>query len=58
MREMAADPAMPAAAQSVMKTTMVVGAVFGVIVTCAYPILTLILLNRPKTKEWFAAQPE
>lgn len=58
MREAAVDPAMPAAAQSIMRTSMTVGAVGGVIVTCAYPILTLILLNRPKTKEWFAAQPE
>jgi len=23
----------------------------------AYPVITLVLLNRPKTKEWFAAQP-
>lgn len=58
MREMAIDPSMPAAAQSVMRTTMVVGTVVGVLVTCTYPILTLILLNRPKTKEWFAMQPE
>ena len=58
MRDIAVDPALPAAAQSVMRTTMVVSAVVGVIVTCAYPILTLVLLNRPKTKEWFAAQPE
>ncbi len=26
--------------------------------TCAYPVLTLILLNRPNTKAWFAAQAE
>lgn len=58
MREMAVDPSLPAAAQSVMRTTMVVGAIVSVLVTCTYPILTLILLNRPRTKEWFAAQPE
>lgn len=23
----------------------------------AYPVISLVLLNRPKTKEWFAAQP-
>lgn len=58
MKEMVVDPALPAAAQSVMRSTMVIGAVVGVVVTCVYPILTLILLNRPKTKQWFAAQPE
>ena len=58
MREMAVDPALPAAAQSVMKSTMTIGAVIGVLATCIYPILTLVLLNRPNTKAWFAAQPE
>ncbi len=37
---------------------MVVSTVLGVIVMCAYPILSLVLLNRPNVKEWFAAQPE
>jgi hypothetical protein len=32
--------------------------IFGIVITCAYPILTLVLLNHPRTKEWFAAQPE
>jgi len=58
MREMAVDPALPAAAQSIMRTSMVVGAVLGVVGTCIYPILSLILLNRPKTKEWFANRPD
>lgn len=31
---------------------------FLVSILAIYPVLTLILLNRPKTKEWFAAQPE
>ncbi len=58
MREIAVDPALPAAAQAVMRSTMAIGAVVGVVVTCIYPILTLILLNRPSTKAWFANQPE
>lgn len=58
MWEMAVDPALPAAAQSMMRITMVVGAVLGVVGTCIYPILSLILLNRPKTKEWFANRPD
>jgi hypothetical protein len=58
MRDMAVDPSLPAAAQSVMRTTMAISAVGTVIVMSVYPILTLFLLNRPRTKEWFAAQPE
>lgn len=58
MRAMTVDPAMPAAAHAVMRSTMVIGAVVGVVATCIYPILTLVLLNRPNTKQWFAAQPE
>lgn len=46
--------AMPGA----FSTMMIVTTVLGVVVMCAYPILSLILLNRPATKEWFAAQPE
>lgn len=57
MREIAGDPALPAAAQSMIQTSIAVGMVVGVVGTCIYPILTLILLNRPKTKEWFANRP-
>lgn len=39
-------------------TTLAVTTVLSVVVMCAYPILSLILLNRPSTKAWFAAQPE
>jgi preprotein translocase subunit SecG len=28
------------------------------VVMSSYPIITLILLNRPKTKEWFANRPD
>lgn len=31
---------------------------FGLVITAVYPILTLVLLNSPKTKEWFTHQPE
>lgn len=41
-----------------MEGVMIGSMVFGIVITCVYPILTLALLNRPKTKEWFAAQPE
>ncbi|QTN32864.1 hypothetical protein HZ994_11180 [Akkermansiaceae bacterium] len=46
--------AMPVAFGSMM----VVTTVLSVVVMCSYPILCLILLNRPATKQWFAAQPE
>lgn len=47
-------PAMPAA----MSGLMVGSAVLTILVMCTYPVLSLILLNRPRTKEWFAAQPQ
>lgn len=37
---------------------MIGSIVFGIVLTCLYPILALVLLNRPTTKAWFAAQPE
>lgn len=48
------SPGMPGAMENVMLGSMI----FGILLTCIYPILSLVLLNRPKTKEWFAAQPE
>lgn len=41
-----------------MEWIMIGSMVFGLVIACLYPILTLILLNRPKVKDWFAAQPE
>jgi len=32
--------------------------VLGIVLASIYPILTLVLLNRPSTKAWFANQPE
>ena len=40
-----------------MGMAMVGGAVGSVVVTCLYPVLTLILLNRPAVKAWFAHLP-
>lgn len=37
---------------------MIGGAVIGIVVGCIYPVLALILLNRPATKDWFANRPE
>ncbi len=50
----AGTPGLPGGMEWVMIGSMV----FGVVITCAYPILSLILLNRPATKTWFANQPE
>ncbi len=53
--EMMKGAPMPASASDAMTGVMVGGAVAGVLVTCVYPILTLILLNRPSVKSWFAS---
>ena len=57
MKEMTSgvgSPGMPGAMEGVMIGSMI----FGIVIICIYPILTLVLLNRPKVKEWFANQPE
>ena len=51
---LAKSPA-PAAFSGIMSGFMAVGAIGGIVVSCVYPILTLVLLNRPATKAWFAS---
>lgn len=46
---------LPGSTSDIMSTFMAAGAIGGILVACAYPILTLILLNRSETKAWFAA---
>ena len=46
---------MPAGARSVMSASMIGGAIGGAVITCIYPLLTLILLNRAGPKAWFAS---
>lgn len=58
MKEMASTMPGGAAMPGGMEWIMIGSMLFGIIIMSAYPILTLILLNRPKTKEWFAAQPD
>ena len=41
-----------------MEVGMIGGAIGGVLISAIYPILTLILLNRPNTKTWFANLPQ
>lgn len=48
---------MPGTASDVMSMAMAGGAIGGVLISCTYPILTLVILNRPATKEWFARRP-
>lgn len=43
--------------ENIMGSVMAGAAIGGVIVSCIYPILTLILLNRPRVKAWFAQLP-
>lgn len=51
---MLASSKAPAAVSGMMSGFMAAGAIGGVVVSCAYPILALALLNRPATKAWFA----
>ena len=44
----------PAPVSGIMSGFMAGGAIIGVLVSSVYPILTLVLLNRPATKAWFA----
>lgn len=40
-----------------MEMIMIVTMLLMIVAMSAYPIITLILLNRTKTKEWFANRP-
>jgi hypothetical protein len=44
----------PGLPDDIMSIFMVAGAVIGVIASCVYPLLSLVLLNRPRVKEWAA----
>lgn len=56
MRGIMKSTPMPGQASDVMSLTMAGSAIGGVLVSCIYPILTLVILNRPATKEWFAGR--
>ncbi|MES2437845.1 MAG: hypothetical protein V4584_02175 [Verrucomicrobiota bacterium] len=47
----------PDSFSGIMSGFMAGGAIGGVIISCAYPLTALILLNRPATKAWFASLP-
>jgi hypothetical protein len=54
---------MPASATSgrfigIMDTAMAGGAFLGVLVTCVYPIVCLVMLNRGDSKAWFESLPK
>lgn len=51
---MLASSKAPAAVSGMMSGFMAVGTIGGVVISCVYPILALVLLNRPATKAWFA----
>lgn len=54
--------AMPGATSALppgqMEIIMIGTTLLTIVAMSAYPIIALILLNRPKTKEWFANRPE
>lgn len=46
---------LPGAAESIMGGLMAGGAIGGALISCVYPLLTLVLLNRAAPKAWFAS---
>lgn len=59
MREMTRSLAGNAASevQDVMGGFMAAGAIGGLLISCVYPVVSLVLLNRTTVKEWFASRP-
>lgn len=47
----------PGGFSEIMDLSVAGGALIGIVISCVYPGLTLILLNRPETRAWFARQP-
>jgi hypothetical protein len=57
MREVAATIVPSADGGKAMGTFMVAGAIGAMLVSFIYPVLSLVLLNRPRVKAWFAHLP-
>lgn len=58
MKQMAAVTAGGVMPVGQMEMIMIGTMLMTFVVMSAYPIITLILLNRPKTKEWFSNRPD
>lgn len=58
MKEFFDSQKLPGPTANIMMPAMIGGAVVGVLVGSIYPILSLILLNRSATKDWFAKRPD
>lgn len=56
MGEVMKGTPMPAGSKAIFEASMIGGAIGGILVTCIYPILTLILLNQRGLREWFASR--
>jgi len=54
-QQMMGGSRLPGSAESMMGGFMAGGAIIGVIISCVYPLLTLVLLNRTAPKAWFAS---
>lgn len=54
---MAGAGAPPGLATGFMETIAIASTIGGGLISCVYPALALILLNRPVVKSWFANQP-
>jgi hypothetical protein len=53
--EIMGEAKIPKAASGIIGASMAGGTIIGVVMTCIYPVLSLIILNRPATKAWFAS---
>jgi hypothetical protein len=56
-RKIMSDTHAPDGFSGIMSGSVLVGMIGGVLVSCVYPVLSLVLLNRPAIKTWFAGLP-
>lgn len=47
----------PGVVSDIMNVSIAGGVILGIVISCIYPGLTLLLLNRSATRAWFARQP-
>ncbi|MGJ8643658.1 MAG: hypothetical protein ACSHX9_09640 [Luteolibacter sp.] len=58
MKEFFDSQNLPGPVSRIMMPVMIGSAFIGLVIGTIYPVLALVLLNRPATKDWFANRPE
>jgi hypothetical protein len=51
-------PHAPTMIKTIFTSFATIGALGAILITCAYPVITLVILNRPACKQWFASRPK